>query len=164
MPLTLQKAAKPKAVTGTKKTAISLTVTKEKGAVSLTNQHGVLSGYESIVDQLAAIESVLTPEVLAALKKQVRLEAELRAVADKEAPADAKVVFTGTTHDFAVTEKGEQRKIADIQECRKKLGDKLFFELARINLSDVDKYLSNNEKNFVVTLRQGPRKGTLVKK
>ena len=148
MPLTLQKAAKP--------------AVKEKAAAKKTD--GTLEGYESIVDTLAQLETVITPEILAALKQQKRFQDELRAVADKESPADAKVVFAGTTHNFSLTEKGEQRTVV-VQQARLALGDKLFNELARILLGDVDRYLSKAEQATCVTVsRSGPRKGQLVKK
>jgi hypothetical protein len=159
MPLKLQKAAKPQA-----KVAVSLTVTKEKGAIQLSNQQGVLEGYESLVDQLAALESVVTPQVVAALKKQKRLQDELRAIADTQVPADARATISGSTHDFTVTERGEQRTVI-VQQARLALGDKLFSELARILLGDVDKYLSKAQQaSCVMVARTGPRKGTLVKK
>jgi hypothetical protein len=161
MPLNLQKAAKPQAA---KKTAISLTVTKAKGVISLSNQKGVLAGYESIVDQLAALGEIITPEVQAALKKQKRFQDELRAIADKETPADAKATITGTTHDFVVTERGEQRTVI-VQEARKQLGEKLFIEVAKVLLNDIDKYLTpDQQKACVAFSRTGPRKGSLVAK
>ena len=160
MPLTLQKQ-KPKAE---KKTAVSLTVTKEQGGITFSDQKGTLQGYESIVDQLAALGAIITPEVQAALKKQKRFQDELRAIADKEVPADAKATIVGTTHDFVVTERGEQRTVI-VQEARKQLGEKLFLELAKVLLNDVDKYLTPAQQSACVVYgRTGPRKGQLLAK
>jgi hypothetical protein len=154
MPITKMKAeVKPKP----KKVAL-ITHVKAVG------YKGVLSGYETLVDELAALEQVITPEVQKALKHQKRLQEELRAVADKEVAADAKITFRGSTHNFTVTEKGEQRSITDIQECRKALGDKLFYQCVKVNLGDLDKYLTEDQKGFIATTRTGPRKGQLVTK
>lgn len=143
------------------KAAVKLTA---KPAAKAASKQGVLSGYESIVDQLAELEVIISPAVLTALKKQKRLEEELRAIADKEVAADAPATISGTTHDFTVTERGEQRAV-DVKEVRKAMGDKLFFEVARVNLSDVDKYLSAAEQASCISVsRSGYRKGKLIKK
>lgn len=161
MPVISKKLAEKPAL---KKTTISATLTKYKHAATLTDQKGVLEGYESLVDQLSALEAVITPEILTALRKQKRLEEELRAIADQEVPADARAVLTGTTHNFTVTERGEKREVI-VGEARKQLGDKLFFEVARILLGDIDKYLSADQQSACVTVsRTGPRKGTLIQK
>jgi hypothetical protein len=147
-----------------KKTTISATLTKYKNAATLSDQQGVLEGYESLVDQLSALEAVITPEVLTALRKQKRLEEELRTIADKEVPADARAVLTGTLHDFTVSERAEKREVI-VQQARLALGEKLFGEVARVLLGDLDKYLTKDQQGACVTVsRTGPRKGVLVAK
>jgi uncharacterized protein YuzE len=129
-----------------------------------TDEKGAISGFETVVNRLAELESVLTPEIEKAIKEQSRLESELRAVADQQVAADAKVVFTGTSHDFVVSEKGEKREVV-VQQARIALGEKLFNDVARILLSDVDKYLTADQQaTCVVRSPSGPRKGQLIRR
>lgn len=128
------------------------------------SQKGVLSDYVTVVDRLAELEAIISPEVQKALKERKRLEDELRAVADAQVPADEKVVFAGTKANFSVSEKSEQRTV-DVKQARLALGEKLFGELARLLLGDVDRYLSKSEQSTCVTAaRTGSRKGQLVLK
>jgi hypothetical protein len=162
MPLTMKKAA-TKATT-TSKAKVKKVAPVEKKTVNVLAQKGTVSGYETIVDRLVDLEETITQEVLKAMKEQKRLEDELRAVADKEVPADAKATFIGTKYNFAVTERTEQRKVEDVREAYKQMGDKLFFDVAKVNLGDIDKYLTDAQKGFITTARTGPRKGGLVAK
>ena len=74
--------------------------------------------------------------------------------------ADAEFVEKGLKYQAVVGKKKKEREILDMRAVRKKLGDKTFFEVAKVTLADIDKYLTEAEqlKNGLIKVERTTRK------
>lgn len=68
------------------------------------------------------------------------------------------VIFEGETHNAVFSARAAKRSVADLQKLHSILGNKVFYEIASVPLTEVDKYLSEEEKEQVLmTAHTGPR-------
>jgi hypothetical protein len=78
--------------------------------------------------------------------------------------ADQEGTLEGTAFEVEYGKKGNSREITDMAKIRKMLGDKLFFQLAKLNLGDVDAYLTPPQIEQVVKKNRTDRKVTVKPK
>jgi len=82
----------------------------------------------------------------------------LKSMIPDDAEEGDPVVFTGNKHAVEFSACGNVRTITDMKMLHKKLGDEVFYALATVKLTDLDKYLSVEEQeDFVVTSQTGSR-------
>ncbi len=66
--------------------------------------------------------------------------------------------LTGLKYICSFSQKANKRTISNIKVAKSALGNEVFFKVAKINLTDLDKYLSEDERAECVTeSRTGPR-------
>lgn len=87
----------------------------------------------------------------AALKK---LKAEIEKIV---ADPDEVIVQLGAHYRVEAGKRGTSRKISDIQQVRKMMGDELFFECATVALKDIDNYLTKPQRDKVITIERSSR-------
>lgn len=69
------------------------------------------------------------------------------------------IEFIGDKHKVEFSPRALQRQIADLIKLRNMLGEQTFMAICRVLLADVDKYLSEAEKeSIIVATHTGPRK------
>ena len=67
---------------------------------------------------------------------------------------DEPIEFYGTQYRLECGPKGKSRELTDLKGFADKIGMDAFWQIAKVNLGDVDKYLSQNEQaEFVKTER-----------
>jgi len=59
---------------------------------------------------------------------------------------DAEFVQSGSKYECVAGAREKTRTIVDIRAIKKKLGDDVFFKIAKVNLGDVDKYITATEQ------------------
>ena len=115
-----------------------------------------------IVDRIVELKKIIDA-VSPASKEFAKLTTELRTQAMEQDPAE-KVVFEGSDHNIVFSEASKVRKLGDMKEVKKALGNEIFFEVAKVTLGDIDKYLTVEEVAELVTVESGPRKIDIVEK
>jgi len=115
-----------------------------------------------IVDRIVELKKIIDA-VSPASKEFAKLTGELRAQAMEQNPKET-VVFEGSDYNVVFSEASTVRKLGDMKEVKKALGNEIFFEVAKVTLGDIDKYLTPNEVIPLVTVESGPRKIDIVEK
>lgn len=117
------------------------------------------------VERIAEIDAMIANFGLNKLtEERGKLEEKLRA-SIVNAPADQSVTIEGMEHDVVFSEKFVQRKITDMAKVRKALGAETFMEVAKVTLGDLDKYLSEKEREPLLEVtRSGARRMKVVEK
>lgn len=137
------------AVTVKKKPKSNITVkVKAKQAAKTASQIIV----DRIVELKKRIDSVAEDQ-----KEFAKLTGELRAQAMEKDP-DQVVSFEGTEKTIVFGEAAVTRELVDVEGAKKKLGNDTFFEIAKITLGDLDKYLTPEELAPLVKKGRGSRK------
>jgi hypothetical protein len=79
--------------------------------------------------------------------------------------ANEQVVFTSAVGDVSFSARGFERKITNMPKLFELIGEDTFLKIAKVTLTDVDKYLGTAEKDKCLeeTLT-GPRKISVVPK
>jgi len=144
---------------------MSITINKTKPTLAKAKtaaKKGVDSEVVDAVDRIAIIDKEIASLGLDLMaKERAKLVKALRDKTEDYPSADI-VTFTGTKHQFEFTARGTVRTLVDKQGVRKSLGDKVYFEIANINLGDIDKYLTAAESSpFVTEAQNGSRIGKL---
>jgi hypothetical protein len=121
-----------------------------------------LSDFAEDIDKLGAVQQdaekvmarikALTND-LAAYKIAMKGLQERITLAYDEADADpdAEGVEQGVEYLCEVGKKGNSRKITDIKQLRKVMGDETFFKVASVTLKDIDAYLTPDQVSKVLT-------------
>lgn len=66
--------------------------------------------------------------------------------------------FTGTAHKVVFSARAKKREVTDMEAAKEALGVELFMKIAKIGLTELDKYLSQEEKDkFIIETQTGPR-------
>jgi hypothetical protein len=124
---------------------------KEQKAVKPDTTTLLVDEYADCVARVAAVAKY--SKRAEEIKRALRDEAE-----DKAAP-DEVVSFEGTTGVLEFSEKPVERQILDLAAVKKAMGPKVFMEVAKVTLGDVDKYLTPEEvAALVASDRTGTRK------
>ena len=83
----------------------------------------------------------------------------------EESPAEESFVVEGQTHTVVVSERSRARRIRSMPKLFKRLGEKLFLELATFALKHVDDHIPVTErKAYLSEARTGSRKLKCVAK
>lgn len=65
---------------------------------------------------------------------------------ESERGDDEEFTVSGTNYAIDFGKKGSERSITDIKFIQKRMGNEVFYSLAKVNLGDVDKYLTAAER------------------
>ena len=130
--------------------------------VKVKAKPAIKSATEMTVDRIVELKKAI--DAVASLAKEYsKLTTQLREQAMQQDPSQV-VSFEGTTHTVVFSEASKVRKLGDMKEIKKALGNEVFFEVAKVTLGDMDKYLTPEEINNLVTVEDGPRKIDVVEK
>lgn len=119
-----------------------------------------LSPHAATIDQLGAeLDQVkkIENQIKALQEKLKPHQARFKKLADDlnkdlaQTDPDTEVVARGENFEVIVSRNGNQRKIADINALRKEMGDKTFMACASVTLKDIDQYLTDAQKQKVLT-------------
>lgn len=83
-------------------------------------------------------------------KKYLALRKELLETAEPEYTAAENILMSGTLGQVQWGPKADERTITDMRKVHKILGDAAFYALVKIGLTDLDKYLTPEQKKMVV--------------
>lgn len=150
-----------------------LKITTKKQLATQAEAEEVAVTVQTLVDQYSDIYEKKS-KIAAQIKK---LQDQLKPVNAKEAELvgqieahyaakgdDEEFVAEGSNGYIEFGKKGSERKITDMKHVRKVMGDKVFFELAKMNLGDVDKYLTQAERDKCIETSRTARSRTYKKK
>lgn len=111
----------------------------------------------------------------AKLEKKVKdLQAEMKKYTDNEKKLqklidelpngdDEEFVLRGAAYRAEVGAKGQSRSISDLHAVRDMLGDDTFMELAKVNLKDIDNYLTLPQREKVLSISRTQRSISIEK-
>lgn len=149
---------------------MAIVLTKKK-LKAQAQQDELVSDFAELIDKVGALSDEAA-EIKAQIKGlQEKLKPYNEAVAELEeklaelniGPDDTKVEL-GTLYRLEVGKKGTSRTVTDMREVHQMLGDDLFYDLAKINLKDVDNYLTLPQRQKVLTEERTKRSFKLVKR
>lgn len=144
-----------------KKVSVPASKTKAAPKVILEPGQKAVTGFKDQVDRLATLHAQIG-DLAPVFKEIKKIEEKLRAVAGEAVANTEGAVVVGTKADFVVSACGTSRAINDMKGVRSAMGDKLFMEVAKVTLGDVDKYLTEDQKTKLVTeTQEGSRSGKL---
>lgn len=144
---------------------------KKKSALAQAAEQQLVSDFAGLIDEVGELEA--EAEKLQAKAKEILKAIEPLAAKRKEldekiqeiiADPDAKGEELGTKYKVEWGKQGTKRELTDLAEVRKMLGDDLFFSLAKVNLGDVDDYLTPPQKEKVIATSRTDRKFKIVKR
>ena len=133
--------------------AVKLQAKKAKTAKSAT---------AIIVDRIVELRKQIA-EVAPLQKELDNLTKDLRTQAMEQDP-DQVVSFEGTDHMVVFGEAAHTRSLTDVIGAKKALGNDTFFEIAKVTLGDLDKYLTAEELAPLIEEGRGARKIDVVEK
>lgn len=120
------------------------------------------SATATMVDRIVELKRQM--DAVAPLAKEYKtLTDDLRKQAMEQDPSQV-VTFEGTDHIVVFSEASNVRKLGDMEQVKKALGKEIFFKVAKVTLTDIDKYLTPEESAELVTVESGPRKIDVVEK
>lgn len=125
-------------------------------AVSVKVKKSAQSATAMMVDRIIELRAQVEA-VSPAQKELDKLVKELRAKAMEQDP-DQVVSFDGNKGTVVFGEAAKTRVLTDMAGAKKKLGNDLFMEVAKITLGDLDKYLSADELAPLIEESRGVRK------
>lgn len=125
----------------------------------------------------AVDQSDLVEQFLANYKEIAKLAPQIKKLTDKlkplkdmeknllgqiealntDKPEDDGYTADGVTGYIEFGPKGTERKITDIKFIQKRMGNDVFYSLAKVNLGDVDKYLTAAEREKCLKTDRTPR-------
>jgi hypothetical protein len=140
-------------------TFMTKTETKAKAKVLPGSKIAKMS-VAQLVEQAATLKTIVDAGT-AAKKKYDALIAKLAEQLPANLGEDAEHTFDGETHKIVFGAKSKTREIVDLGGVRALLGDELFMQLAKINLTDLDKYLAEAEQADLVKESRGNRRAAV---
>ncbi len=154
MPLKISKMGQAVVVTET---------TKVKAKPKTKTTSGVVTQDKVWVDELVQIDGELKDlEVLGKIERRDELKNLLQSVA-KELPADQEATLKGTVGEVTFSKCRKETSISDKEGLISALGQDTFNLLASVSLTDLKKYLSENEIAPLVASTNGSRTLKTVK-
>lgn len=147
--------------------AIVLTKKKAKAQV----QEELVSDFAELIDRVGTLKEE-ADEVNAEIKQ---LQAKLKPYKDAVAELNEKLdelelgddetsEELGAFYRLEIGARGTSREIIDMREVHKLLGDDLFYQLAKVNLSDLDNYLTLPQRKKVIKENRTKRSFKIVPK
>jgi hypothetical protein len=150
---------------------MAITILKNSAKAKAKPKTEALSGLAVLIDEVGALSVDALPKLLKIKKLQEELKAYLAKVKvlngmiDAIESYDADVEFTekGELFEVSAGPRAKNREIPDaaaLKAIKKKLGDDTFFNIAKVTLGDLDKYISEAEQSKlgVVKKTRGTRK------
>lgn len=121
-----------------------------------TSQQSVML---SAVNTIVEIDAWMTE--VGAAEKIKKYEASKKIVsayvAEMDMPAGETVTVKGTTGSLVYSARANQTQVTDMKALAEKLGD-AFWKIVKVNMGDLDKYLSTTEKlEYTQTTQTGSR-------
>lgn len=138
---------------------IEYTTTPDLTAEDLTyTQVEELNQLIEMSDQIQKLKKTL-------FKSYDKLKASLLEDYMTDAAEDQSLTVETPNGSVTFTERGHVRTITDLELVRAYLGDEAFFKIATVKLSDIDKYLTESQRQKVLEQTQtGYRKVVATKK
>lgn len=133
-----------------------MTVTIQKQVqveVPVSEEQFVQNQLSESVDQYGDLKGKLDKklEKLQPLQKEVaELEKDLLTYVDQHTDPADEMTLAGEKYEALFGKKGTQSEITDKALVREMLGDELFFELAKINITDLKAYLNPKQLKKVL--------------
>lgn len=93
-----------------------------------------------------------------AIKADTKMLSEAMTTEYKDADPDETFVVKGSKFQLEIGKAGKTRTITDIQVAANELGDEEFWKLCKLNLGDLDKYLTPAQLELCVKTDRGDRK------
>lgn len=150
---------------------MSVTVQKRAKTPLATKPKGKPTEIMNLVDEIGALDAVITTATTKFADKWKAKSEDLKEKKEKlsgilsenVAPGD-EIVKDGRKFRVKLGKAAISRTMKSIKIVRKLLGEKAFFKLAKVNLGDLDKYLTPPElKRAVITETTKNRKLTITK-
>lgn len=151
---------------------MAIVITKPKPKLATKPQVPVVSDFAELIDNYGR-EMVAAEKVAAKIKAlQEQLKPFTKAKKDLQAALDAidqpddkdGIMEIGTEFVCEVGKSGSQRKLIDIKGAKKMMGDELFYQVATITLKDLDKYLTEPQRDQVLETERTSRTFTVSKR
>lgn len=102
-----------------------------------------------IVEEMATLK-MLIDEFTPIEKRYDKLKKELQEKIPDDASSFETYNFMGISHIVVFSERPLVRTITDVNKVRDKLGEELFMQIVKVGLTELDKYLSEEEQADVV--------------
>lgn len=133
---------------------------KTKGAVVAKVKTDLDTKVERLIDLKVQIDAVKS-----AIDEYEKLRKELSGTADTVGAVNEQVTFEVENGSIAFSPKTFERKISDMPKVFDLLGKENFLKLAKVTMTDLDKYLGASEQEACVTKNlTGARKISVVPK
>lgn len=136
----------------------SVTITKAKPKAPKTKSVGkTVQSHEAeladiIIQTNAALEAAKQPR-----KEQNAAKKELLEIVEKQAGPDDVVTIEGKLGIVKFGQASNKRVLIDAKAVHKMLGDETFYALASVSLTDLDKYLTEEQRKQVLDTERGSR-------
>jgi hypothetical protein len=148
---------------------MAIILTKKKAKVQVQDE--LVSDFAELIDRVGALSGE-AEEIEAAIKElQTKLKPYKEALAELQAKLeelelgdDETAVELGTLYRLEIGKRGTSREVTDMRKVHELMGDELFYELAKINLKDLDNYLTLPQRKQVVKENRTKRSFKLVPK
>jgi hypothetical protein len=132
---------------------MALTILK-KGVVKTALKIESLSALAALIDEVGPMvgDAAKTVAKIKALTESLKTYKEkikaLNDLIDALGQYGDDVVFIerGTKYEVHAGVREKSREVVDLAGIRKKLGDKVFFDIAKVTLKDIDKYIAAAEQ------------------
>lgn len=127
---------------------------QEQDSALKTQAHNL----EVLIEQIAQFNIEVEKSKLVE-KKLKEAKEKLLAMLPTDLDATTPYVFEGTLHRIEVSSCSKVRSIVDLEKVKIALGDVLFMKIAKVGLTEIDMYLSDQEKSDLTLERYtGARK------
>lgn len=117
-----------------------------------------------IVDKMTELRPLYN-KAKKTIKEFDGLKSDLKNFIPPDADPAEPVTFVGTELDGVFTAQSQTRHLTDVRLLHEMLGDDVFYSICKVSLTDVDKYLSEDEQECLVKKqRDGARNFSLKMK
>lgn len=139
-------------------------VDKQQKKVAHQVKSSALTDEQKAVDRVVEIDADLKLAGAYTLLKELDEEKKTLQSIAKNFPPTQEVVFKGTIGEVTYSAGRRETVVTNKESLIKKLGQKLFNELAQVSLTDLKKYLSEEEIKQFTLVDYGSRSLKTVKK
>jgi len=151
---------------------MAIVLTKKKiQALQKQPDYDLVSEFAELIDEVGVL-SKDAEKINAKIKK---LQEELKPYNDAvkrlkakidelEGDPDEELVELGTVYKLEIGKKGTSRHIKDIKKVQELMGDDLFYQVCKVNLKDIDAYLTLPQREEVIEEERTSRSFKIVKR